>query len=302
VSRVYFHFGEGVTLQLLGSERAHLDFVSKNVAFGAIGMVSSSMFGVEDALNGLKPFLGEEYARMDYRDPRTADNLRYAIDSVMSGEKFSYKGRTLESFSLRLNTAIVAGSDPVALAAKIHATCEIYGYFLGKDRAWLADVIEQGLEANIFRRSYWAPRDRNADLRTLMKLPVTDEEAEYIAHSMGWTEIVEQLRKSDQEPVVMSYSVTDSFPYMPEDWQPEEPLREPENDWETRHSIKKEMFYDLPEDEKFKIAFADLEKNGGNQPISPETLRGILFRHEVTLLDLMRNDIPTIEKKLKLNP
>lgn len=300
MSRVYFHFQEGETLELLGSERAHLDYISKNVAFGAIGMTQTGIYAVEDALNGLAPFLPEEFAKLDPKNPYTADKIRFAIDSSFGGDPFSYKGKTLQSFSLWLNTAIAAGSDPIALAAKIHATCEIHGYFLGKDRAWLADVIEEGMETNIFRRSYWAPRDRNADLRMLMKLPVTEEESEYVPHSMGWTEIVEQLRKSDQGAVVMSYSITDGFPEMPNEWGYEEEWPEPEYEGQSLTEIRRNLFSELPEAEQFALALAELERPGGNEPIGPDTLRKVLFRHELSLLDLMRNDTAKIEKKLKM--
>lgn len=301
MSRLYMDFEEGQRLAILGSERAYMGYLITNAALGAISLTSGSIYGVEDALKGLGRFLPEEYSRLDHHDPDAANKLRYAIDSVFSGEKFHHKGKVMESFSLMLNTAIVFGSDPVALAAKMHGTCEIHGYFLGEHRAWLADVIEQGLDANIFRRNYWAPRDKNADLRMLMNLPVTDEEAEYVAHSMGWTEVVEQLRKSDKGAVVMSHSSTDGFPEMPPGWVPEESIPEPESDYETRNDVKREMFSNLPDSEQFALALAELNVSGGNSPIGPETLRGELFRHELTLLDLMRNDIARIEKKLKLD-
>lgn len=301
MSRMYFHFQEGPTLAVLGAERGWLDSISRNAAFGAIGL-SGDFWATEDIVTGFKPFVGNAFDKMNPRDDFSTNTVRYTLDSTFRGEPFSWRGKTMEAFAMRLNTSIVVGSDPVALAAKIHGTCEIHGRFLGKDRAWLADLIEQAMDANIFRRSYWAPRDRDAELRTLMKLPVTEQQAEFIEHSMGWTEVVEQLRKSDQGTVVMSYSVTDGFPEMPSDWMPEGGIPASDDPDFDSQEYRHEQFYELPEDEKFALALAELEQEGQNEPISPTTLRGVLFRHELTWLDLMRNDIKKIEKQLKLEP
>lgn len=296
MSYLALHFQEGPVLHLKGSERHYLGWIVDNAAFGAIGMTDS--YSSADAVEALRPFVPE------FKTPR---NGAYEPQDLMlllkhGSTEPEWRGKKIAPFALRLNTAIAVGSDPVALAAKMHGTCEIHGYFLGKDRAWLADVIEQGLRTNIFRRGFWAPRDRNAYLKTVMKIELTEDEAEYVQHSMGWTEIVEQLRTSDEGAVVMSSSVTGSFPQMPDDWTPEGPVREPENDWETRRDIKEEMFGELPDAERFALGLAELRSDPKNLPISPDTLRAWPFRHELSLLDLFRNDIPKIEKQLGLTP
>lgn len=297
MSYLAFHFQEGVELHLKGAERHYLGSIVDNAAFGAIGFVAGLYSS--DAIESLKPFIPEGWLSKQRDGQRLAEDFKL---NFSWGKTFlTWRGKDIKSFSLLLNTAIVAGSDPVALAAKMHGTCEIHGRFLGKDRAWLADVIEQGVDTGIFRRSFWAPRDPTAELRVMMRQPVTEEEAEMVVHSMGWTEIIEQLRTSDKGAVVMSYSVTDGFPEMPKDWTPKEPLRAPESDWETLRDIKYEAFSELPEEERFVLGLQHLEESSSNVPIGPETLRGELFRHELTLLDLLRGDVQKINKKLELD-
>lgn len=91
-------------------------------------------------------------------------------------------GRTVGVFAASLNTLLANGSDPMVLAARLHGQCEIHCYVEGPNRAWLAEVIEQGRASGIFRGE------------------------------MGWESVIEHLRRQDDEPAVTSYSVCDQFP------------------------------------------------------------------------------------------
>lgn len=50
-----------------------------------------------------------------------------------------------------INTAVVAGSDPIALLTRIHAYSEEGLLVAGMDRSWLAGIIDVGLQARILR-------------------------------------------------------------------------------------------------------------------------------------------------------
>ncbi len=107
--------------------------------------------------------------------------------SVSDGLRLHAGGRQLMSGPVCLNTALRAGSAPVALAAKLAAFAELHCWVEGPERRWLADVILQGLDAGIFR---WQVKGRD----------------------QGWVQVMNLLRIEDETPVVLSYSVSDDFP------------------------------------------------------------------------------------------
>jgi hypothetical protein len=95
-------------------------------------------------------------------------------------------GEPVDVFCLSLNSAIAWGNRPVQLCAKLHGQCEIHAYCEGEDRAWLADLVQEALDCGVFRS--------------------------WVNGYDGWQKLMDFLRSSDSEPVVTSYSVTDSFP------------------------------------------------------------------------------------------
>ena len=98
------------------------------------------------------------------------------------GRRIRLNGETTDPFAVSLNTALRLGSDPVKLLARLHGQCEIHAWVDGPNRAWLANIIRQGLAS----RLYGAGR--------------------------GWEEVIELLETLADQPVVTSYSVCDSFP------------------------------------------------------------------------------------------
>lgn len=85
-------------------------------------------------------------------------------------------------FSLAMNTVLVVGGSVLELMARLHATCGIGGYVVGEDRAWLADIIQIGVDTY------------------------------QLNGPAGWDGIVELLRADDEEPVVMSDDNVASWP------------------------------------------------------------------------------------------
>lgn len=89
-----------------------------------------------------------------------------------------------------LNSALAGGSDPVRLAAYLVGWQHVW--VEGPDRAWLADIIDRGVEVGVLRR---AIRGDGPDWR-----------------AMGWPAVAALLRARDDEPVVMVDSGEGDFP------------------------------------------------------------------------------------------
>lgn len=80
-----------------------------------------------------------------------------------------------------LNTALAYGSDALKLFTFLHAQCEVHLWVAGKNRAWMAELIKQGLRSKIYRKT------------------------------MGWESVIELLESSSRGSVVTEYSVSESF-------------------------------------------------------------------------------------------
>lgn len=103
--------------------------------------------------------------------------------AVGSGEPWLKVGDQRPTvFQLQLNTLLAIGSDPMRLMARLHGQCEIHAFVEGPNRAWLAGIIQEGRQTGVMREQ------------------------------CGWEAVMELLRQADDQPVVTSYSVTDSFP------------------------------------------------------------------------------------------
>lgn len=96
----------------------------------------------------------------------------------------SYTQETMDPWPYALNTALSMASDPLKLLIFIHAQCEMHLWVGGKNRKWMADLIEKGLKGGIYRQK------------------------------MGWESVIELLRASVRGPLVTEFSGSDSF-----DWK-----------------------------------------------------------------------------------
>lgn len=134
-------------------------------------------------------------------------------------------------FTVALNTTLRVGSDPIKLAARIHGQCEVHCWVAGPNRAWLARIIQQGREIGFYRRD------------------------------SGWEEVMVLLRSRDDEPVVLSYSVCESFPNANH-------LPDPEG-WD-REKLGSDWFYELSKEETWARAFPALVESGGGLELKPD--------------------------------
>lgn len=325
MSRVYFH-SEHATAELRGSERAWLGHIAHSIGDTAWGLdpdhpsleraekilalipeVPEGEYGANylhrylrqaqaqreanhAALEGWRPGQPPR-GRTDYEPERNLMRaLRTALNGVGGGPDMLVAGVSLGPSSVSLNTALALGSDPVRLAAKIHGWCEVHAWIDGPDRAWAADIIQQGLDVGVYRRGFWFVDGINDTGRP------ADEHPSRKWSSQGWEEVQALLRERDDEPVVMSYSVCDQFPS--ERWHPEWPGREVEK-WGDYTEAEQEAvtafgerWYETLEADPGGVWDACVgrlrERSWGR--ISPETLGRETFGPGVTIYDLFAAD------------
>ncbi|MEU7591417.1 hypothetical protein AB0A95_34640 [Micromonospora sp. NPDC049230] len=179
---------------------------------------------------------------------------------LRSGLRLVVAGVELRSTNVALNTALVAGSDPVRLAAKISGWCEAHCWVEGPERAWLADIIDTALTAGLYRWGLWysdmpaGPRDQWSD--------------------QGWEQVLDLLRARDDEPVVMSYSAAVRFP----------------NAAAAGQESLGDRWYDLPKSEQWQAAMDGLRRGRPWARLAPDTLSDVTFGLPVTVYDLLAPD------------
>ena len=156
-------------------------------------------------------------------------------------------GRPVEIFSMMLNSALSWGNRAIALCAKLHGQCEIHAFCEGVDRAWLAELVQEALDCGVFRPDAWGYD--------------------------GWPKLIEFLKRSDSEPVVTSYSVTDNFPnagHAPEGALPRDD--QGKIDWDA--------WYEISPTQQWEWGLAAIRQEPGLR-ISPDRL-GAFFGEGMT--------------------
>jgi hypothetical protein len=262
MSRVYFHSpsdegGLRNTLELRGSERAHASFVVNQIA---IGLLNIDGYEREKKLYDWLP--PNHYLRSSQPGLFARS---YATAFFVGGDEslIIKDGESVNVWELALNTAIAVGNDPIKLFARIHAQCEIHGFVEGRNRKWLAKIIEAGRKSGLYRRD------------------------------QGWEAVMAGLRASDVEPLVMSYSVCNSFPNSEvSDWMPAWPDGV-QHTWTALTSEQRkereersEAWYELPREEQWRRGLEALRNHHGMLELKPEHWDEYRFGHNLTVWDL----------------
>jgi len=253
MSRIYWH-GQHSKSELLGSERAHMGLLCHGIAEQVVGRGG---FGDEHPISRLLPpgVTLPAYRDLDYR-------VHMYLSGVMDG-KLVWGGKEHSVGDLALNTVIATGSPYLSLLARLHGYCESHAWVAEGDREWLAGIIDGGRAVNILRSN------------------------------MGWESVAEHLRNGDGGPVVTSYSVTDSFPSPPLRWMDEAWPAEQIGKWHYSELTEEQMaavdawsesWYDIPNAEQWRIAFAALQDDWWLQ-LTPDNLCQPMFSGTESLWD-----------------
>lgn len=286
MSRLYWHSPRR-TAALAGSEHAWLGHVARGPAVIAweldvrhdglnrateILSLASSEHHLDEQLRlahaehdayraswkGLPP--GQHSARRFNPEPERLLIMWLKTQLAARGFELGVAGVRLHIGDLEMNTALLAGSAPVQLAAKLNAWCELHTWVDGPDRTWLAGVIEQGLAAGIYRRR--------------IRQPATPDGPAREWHDQGWEDVLALLAERDDEPVVLSYSVTDSFP----------------NEGIARWEGDQDSWYALPDAERWRLAMEGLRASQPWARLAPDMLAGVGFGKPVSVYDLFAPD------------
>jgi hypothetical protein len=257
VSRVYFHSPSEKAAELRGSERAYMGMLCANLG---LAIIEPDGFGKEKSLRAWLPkghYLQTTGDQMFARSWATAFR-------VGDGGLIEINGESIDHWTLGLNTALVLGNDSMRLLARIHAQCEIHGYVEGPNRAWFAGLIEEGLDTGLYREG------------------------------QGWEDVQTCLHQRADEPVVMSYSVCQSFPN-PDvgDWMPAWPDGLP-RDWnalteyqQQERTARHDAWYELERSEQWDRGLAGLraEPTRGLE-FKPDNWDSFRFGHTMSAFDL----------------
>jgi hypothetical protein len=243
VSYIEWNSEHGDPVRLSGRERAWMG--------SAVGDTACSFISFDDQTVRAR-INPEHYLARSMRPTHFIQDvgvsLRVGYDEAVL---IDHDGTPLDSFSLLLNTILAIGNDPLCLMARIHGQCEIHCYVEGPNRAWMADLIDQGRAAGVYRPE------------------------------MGWERLAALLRSRDDEPVVAEYSVTGPFPRPPESWRPIEDV-----DDDDAADQRSEEWSALPAAEQWALAMAVVRSRPERElELRPDRLRSP-FGHERSLIDL----------------
>ena len=328
MSRLYFHSEHGEA-ELRGSEHHWLGHIARSIATAVWDLARDTDRGYE--LMALAPE-GPDYLHKAMRDAQAEEarnkdlyanrppgisyphnatftaqqQFRSALETALNVHGFQVEvaGVRLHTTDVGLNTALACGSAPVQLAAKLYGWGEGHCWVDGKDRAWMADVIDKGLESGVLRRAIWY-------VDGVCDGPVAWHPDRKLSNQ-GWEAVQEFLRSRGDGPVVLSYSICDQFPnreiagweppLMPEGWRPDwadgpEGLQEWECDYPDEadrlryyRETAGDSWRDLPEDERWRMAMEGLERTRPWSRLSPEDLGEFYFGPPVTIYDLFAPD------------
>lgn len=240
MSRVYFH-SEGDRAVILGSERAWLYHLCKRMSMGLLNIPD----GIGDQGKALTFSLYSSLPESSYIKDFFLLEERSNTATIKQGEwlRFESLFETYLSLSddeffnkipiwlLWLNTSCLVGNDAIKLAARIYGQCECHCWVKGENKKWLAGIIEKALATHVYRGD------------------------------SGWEEVVELLNQENDSPVVLSYSVCDSFP----------------NATVAGWGGRWEKFEQLEDSEKWELAVTNLEESGQGLELAPQTWNDFYF-------------------------
>lgn len=177
MSHIAFHSKEHETVYVHGSERAHMGIVITDMA----AAIFPRGVGDEHPFINLVPQAERERWSWTLRGPQAEGWVKIYLSSY-SDYQLEFNGTRHESKETVLNTILAMDSDIMSFMVKVDGTCESHGWFPDRDHNHFAAIMRQGLDRHILRSN------------------------------RGWDAVIDMFEADLNEPIVMSYSVTNGFP------------------------------------------------------------------------------------------
>ena len=242
MSAVTFHTRDLGEADLQGSERAHADWLIKQMALAIIlpGSITSD--------TRLADFFVDppDYLSDSKGDWERSVALWLRSGWASGGEPALLIDGVAEPFDeLASNTAIVLGSRPLRLLAWMKGMSENHGYFVPDSHLKVVETIDEGLDDNILRAG------------------------------MGWDRVrdlfMESVKAAKPSAIVMSFSVSETFPDRYELRPPQDP-----DESDEAYEDRCDLVYDIPYGEAWDRCMALLHAAKWPVPLHPDRDQGYL--------------------------
>lgn len=266
MSSVAFHSPDHDTVCVGGAERIWAGLLCTRIMHGVLGLADSPALD-RPPLDRLLRMVPDGHYLHDYARRRDVEGTARLMRSALGGHDdcLTWNGHHVDEFTLALNTALVVGGDALRLSARMHGSCEIHGWVNGSNRAWLADVVEEGLARGVLRRAHQTQYE-------------------------NWPGVAALLRHTAHTPVVMSYSVTESFPNAELARPPTKPYNEMTEDERDARDAEIEAWDELDAGTQWEQALAALQTADEGLEIKPEDWTTFRFTHRLSAFDLLAED------------
>jgi hypothetical protein len=254
-------------VHVAGWERHRLPGLVQDLAWGLLGIHPGG--SVADRLNSLVPdehFMGKsEYRTMlsTLNFTQWASSYRLALNWTDRAPLIQYQGHTVDTWDLVLNTALAVGSGPMRLAARLAGQMGSHVWIDGPDRAFVADLITEGLVQDVFR----------LEIQVTDPSPVVPGKSVTKRHKAGWADVIELLREDNQGPVATYVSTMDDFP-----------------DSYTLGINDADVWEDMENDQVWDLAELWLRNRHSGWQIKADGFDSYRFGHLLTVFDLKATD------------
>lgn len=251
MSTVYFRQADGQVAELRGTERHWAAWTIEKMCKAAMPAISTYRTQDEHPIGRL---LAD---KVNWPQWKLSDLL---VHMVAREPKILTPMGEISGFALLNNTALLLGSDALKVLVHLHAACEVYTWIAGKNRKWFAGMLRRGRAENILRSR------------------------------QGWEGVIEFLEQTDASPVVLSYSVCDSFPSA---YAAGLSLEEGERqDWNEKSFSER---WDICMARLVAAELADVD--GCHLEMKPENWDRFWFGPRVTIMDLVAADDEQVWEK-----
>jgi hypothetical protein len=249
VSTLYFHSPSG-TAEVRGTEAHHMRNLVHDLTLGLLRIRWDK--DIDRMLQLLPP---DHSMRIIKRDQLAPWAEMFGTYWRTSSEDFVWRGHCLNSFEISLNTALAIGGWPLWLVARLAGQAELHAWVDGPNRKWLAGIIDDGLQAGLFR------------------------------DGAGWDGVTALLRDRDGEEVVTSYSITGGFPDSDlAKW--DRPVMPEGCHAENFEFVVESAWAGMSDAERWTAGMAGLRADTGNLELSPDEEKDRRFGCGVTAFDL----------------